>query len=740
MNKCCLCNRYTYINMEKALLPNLWKILKSGGDGNAETIYPHFLPLISKLNRDIHGDKVLQFYGNFFEHFNTGLRLRLETKANGRSDILAISTAYFECLQYILIQIQCLPAEMFDANTDLNQFNLNLLQLHIIDVIKFLLTKALSQNGKYVLTRLVDLIQFWRQTSDENKIYADLLAHFWRDIYTTIEMSFSKEDSDHEIAAKLELVQELVHLLRTKSSSQMKTKSSKVTFNIVDDNATSDQIDGIVKLKQSSDKTYCFEAETFDLVVKLSKFYMKKTSDSVSDKYVQSLEAFFTQFADNKKFFEQLAGSETDIPKLYDKFASWLLLKDIRSERVLDITLMLYRHLEQIEKSKLLNKLIKFPNEMVKNWMLSRMLSHPLCTEPDVQRLLQQPIVTAQILKISQDLTHGNVNETINLMHKCFFQTETGDILIDSNTCQNIISILCKTLIDQNIDEHVLDACVSFLAQIMPVVCSDAQKNETRDVMFVQLFGLCVNRERLSMLSEDTLWEAVTSWQDALSSNDIQLNDQLLENCANVVKQSLEAIVSDQESTVTNIESLSEIVSKLILCSIERFEDDNDQKYQFADKIIENIFNKIDKQYDTLKTECLRACTFIELVNGNMTAVPSIMKYLDNDLCTLDAYKYANSLLKLATFKFRVIFKITCNVPNNRKPSNDTDSNIADVDTHLDEEHTEDYCDLNETLLKQWSQAIYTEIYNAIYLGGLFNSFLENFNVSVRPVCCQAEI
>lgn len=720
-------------------------MLKSGGSGSAETIYPHFLPLLSKLNRDIIGDKILTFYNNFFEYMNIGLRTRLTYQANCRSDITAISSAYYECLQYILIQIQAYPADAFtDGANDLNEYSLNLLQLHVIDVITYLLSNTGTNNGKYVLVRMIELIQFWNQTRDTNQLYNALLTRFWDELYATIENSFGLTEEDQHLKPKLELIHDLVQSLRSKTSNMTKIKSTKVKFTIDAECGADDRLDGIVKKDTNETLITFFKDEINELIVKLCKFYMKKTSDSVSDHFVRPLENLLSEFANNTKFFEQLCGSATDIAKLYDKFASWLMLKEIRSENVLDITLMLYRHLDPIEKSKLLNKLVKFPNENVKNWTLSRLLSHPLCMEPEVLRLLSQPIVTAQIIKNAQEITAtGHSTEAINLLHKCFFQTENGDILIDNKTCESIIEILCNALSSINTDDTVLDTCVSFLAQVMPVICVDEQKNAIRDNMFVKLFELCVDRERLSMLNEDTLWEAITSWQDALSSNDIQLTDHLLETCAEIIKNSLNAIILDENVSISSIESISEIVSKLTVCSVERFDDDNDDKYQNADKILNVIFTKLNSQYNEYLAGCHQTCTFIELLNGGITSVPSILTHLDNDLGVIDVYKNANALLKLATFKFRVVFNITCTVPKGRKDSecdneheneneneNETDGIYGNEKITLEEEHTEDFCDMNESLLKEWSTNIYNEIYGAIYLGGLFNSFLDNFNVS----------
>lgn len=714
--------------MEKALLPKLWKILKGGGNGNADTVYPHLLPLLSKLNRDIFGDKILQFYSNFFEYLNGGLCARLGQQSNSRADITAISTAYYECLQYALIQIQNFPPEQFDADSNLNDFSLNFLQLHVIDVVAFLLNSENSQNGKYVLMRLVAVLQFWSNTSADNKLYNDLLERFWNDLFSVISNSFSKLSEDRDTITKLDLLHDFIHCLQTKPITLSKVRTQKVKFSIADETATeaTDETDGNLKSKENVSNGY-FEKEVVSLVIDLCKLYMKKTSETTSDIFIRPLETLLAEFGKSAEFFEKLSSS-SDIAKLYDKFASWLLIKQLRSENILEIILMLYPYLDATEKSKLLNKLVKFPNENVQNWMLSRMLSHPLCTEPDIVRLLLQPTVTALIVKNAQNLIAGNVTDTINLLHKCFFQTENGDILIDSNTCQSIVEILCGALVDTNVDDNLLDTCVSFLAQIMPVICSDAEKQNTRNEMFVKLFGLCVDKERIGKLSEDTLWEAVTSWQDALSSNDIQLNAELLETCATIIQKNIETAVDDRTSTVSSIESISEIVSKLVLCSIECYEDDDDKKYENADKIIEHVFSKSNESHEKYLNDCLRSCTFIEILNGQMAPSPIAIKRLDSEFGALDAYNSICALLKLAIYKFRVVFKMTCNVSQNRR-NNEVASGEVEA---VEDEHTEDYCDPNESLLKRWSDNIYTEIVNSIYLSGLFNSLLDNFNVSSK--------
>lgn len=717
--------RPTYINIEKALIPKLRKILKGGGNGNAKLIYPHFLPLLSNLNHETLGDKTLKFYRDFFDHFNMGLCSKLCNQLYIRSDVTAISSSYFECLRYVLIQLQIAPIDNNSSGSDTEnsrQFSLELMKMHVIDVISHILVQSNVNNAKHVCVHLVELIKFLKDNSGRNAVYNDLLNNFWSDLFVTIETAFKESADDQQITAKLNIVNDLVHQLSIKSTDVANKTNNTPKVRFVDSPVEENEI------KTTDEPIYYFGNELNSLAAKLCQFYIKKTSDGVCDTFVQSLLNLLQQFGKTTAFYEQLAGSADNIIKLYDKFASWLLLKDIRSVHVLDITLMLYPYLTSTEKSKLLNNLIKFPNDDVKNWTLSRILSHPLCADAEAIRLISNPLVTKQILKNAENIRNWNTNECINLLHKCFIQNENGDMMIDDETCCIIIKIICDLIGDKTVTANVLEACVSFLVQIMPLFCNDEKKQNIRDEIFTKLFALCVETNRLSILSEDIQWATVTSWQDALSSNDIELDDNLLKICAKCIEKCIKSTVENEKDSIDVIESISLIVSKLILCSVERLENDDEIKYQRADKIFETIYQSLQPLFDAHLEECLRACTFIELVTGGMTAGNVVNKYLDYNLLTLDVYKNAYALLKLATFKFSIIFQTTCIIPLKRK---DTEN---DDEKETDEENTEDYCDPHEMLLKKWSNLIYREIFESIYVGGIFNSFLHYFDVCVNLI------
>lgn len=456
--------------------------MKTGGGGSAETIYPHLLPLVSKLNKDILGDKTTQFYSNFFENINTGLSSRVIHPTSSRSEVTAIATAYYECLQFIVIQLR--SNDLFDTPEELTDYCIKLTQAHIIEVIGLLLDNSSSHSGKFVLARMILLVQFWAQNAADNKIYAALVQHFWSNVYSVVEKSLSTADDD--TAHRLELTLELVHCLRSRHSH--KPKGAKVKFNL---DGSTDEIDCVAVVEAESN--VAADTELPEFVLKLSKMYVKKVSDTTNSVFIDHLESLLKIFG-NVDFYRQLSVDGGNICKLYDKFACWLLIGHLRQENVVDLILMLYPHLNAEERMSLLGKLVKFPNPMVQNWILSRILSHPLCIDPDVVNFIGQPSVIELLVKAARAVANGSATDNINLLHKCFFQNEAGDILIDCNTCEQIADIVLAPLNEEEPADEVLDTCASFIAQIMPVVCGDDKKKSTQTNIFLSLFALSCHK------------------------------------------------------------------------------------------------------------------------------------------------------------------------------------------------------------------------------------------------------
>lgn len=674
--------------MEKALLPKLSKVLKTGGNGNASVVFPHMLPFLATLNANVLNENVHSFYKDFFRNIKTGLQSR-----SSRSDISSISIAYFECLQFIFTQLK---VDDFPSEEDFVGYCVELVDDNVVDVLDWCITTECT-NGKYVFPPLASLLGAW--SNQDTSVYTTILSNVWSRLYAILERSLDGDvDVDRVLDSQFDLVQSF------RNCSSVKAKNVRVKF-VTDE----DQVDSVVK---HANKLPHFD----ELIYRLCTLYIKKTTSSNSPRCLANLENLLKQFG-NADLFMKLSGGKGFF-KLYDTFSMWLFLTNLRQECVVDIILLMYGHMNTEEKWDLLNKLIKFNNEQVQTWFLARLLSHPLVMEPNVTKLIGQTSVTKILLKCANAILDGDTKENINFLHKCFFQNENGDILIDKETCDGIVRVLAKALNDES-KTDILDTCTSFLAQIMPVICCDPAKKDLQHFLFLEFFAFSIRKSVGDDLSEDTMWEITTSWQDALSSNDLQLNQTLLNECATIIDARLNQ--SDDFPSVKVIEHLAEMVSKLILCSIERIDNDND-KYSRADEIMDTIFNQRVKEDKTNLALVESFCAFIESVNEILT-IPDIVA--ENETPGTNYLSTMNQFFKWWHFKFSVVFKITCRIKQCRDVENGESSG--------DDEYTEDFCDLDENLIQIWSENIFDEILHGIYVASLANTLI-NHSIVVSSV------
>ncbi|XP_074600355.1 E3 ubiquitin-protein ligase listerin [Brevipalpus obovatus] len=88
---------WSYITIPKAFLPHLKKLLTEGGYGNASSIFPNILPMLSKF--PFHSlDNLPDFFQGFFDSYEISLRRPNQSI----TEYHAIAKSYFECMQYVL--------------------------------------------------------------------------------------------------------------------------------------------------------------------------------------------------------------------------------------------------------------------------------------------------------------------------------------------------------------------------------------------------------------------------------------------------------------------------------------------------------------------------------------------------------------------------------------------------------------------------------------------------------------
>lgn len=683
-----------YVNVNKMLLPKIWKILRTAL--YPCVVFPNLLPLISKFNKEMLPDGQLHsFYSRFFENIYYGFR----NVQLGRSETAAVTSAYYEILQYIIIQV---TNEKETSEADKLALCSNFLDEHIISVL-FWCIETEGSFGKFVFHHVGNLLSYWSKNT-QVEVYATLLNRFWSELWQVLKNSLETTANISRITkSHVELVKNLKN-----SSQPAKAKVAKIRFESSEKSSAS-----LLKSVEKSKDSSVFAQQLNELVFKLCSIYTERISSTKEIEFVENLEQLIKEYQ-SEELFRHLAkwnnADEVNICSLYDTFSAWLLEKDLRCESIIEIILVLYKYLKPSEKIDLLNRWIRMPS--VQSWIIMRALSYPLCMEPDITKLLKMQEVTDHLVECARQASNGIYKENLIILQKCFFQTEDGNILIDIGTCGKIIDVMCEPLDDESRISQ-MDQCASFLAQIFPVICTDAEKKNLQQKIFLSLFKFSIIKELSEHLSDDTLWEVTSAWQDAISSDDLKMDDFLLDSCVAIISERLDNISIDQ-LTVSSLERFTEIVSKLIMCSTEQ--ESSNEKLAVVEKLVRKLLSHRSSNESFM--ENLSLC--IELMHGAVVVdtiedVPTNTSFLD----ALDAY------LKYKIFNLEVIIKLSCNIKKSVKVVKvDADDEMEPGDEiefsemrnqTQEEEATEDFCDLDENLLKEWTEGVYDRFFEVCY-------------------------
>ena len=694
-------NWNVHINIEKVLCPKLWNILRSGS--SPCVIYPHLLPLISKFNKTtLPDDKLMSFYLTYFENVNYGLR----NVQLSRSEVSAIAISYYEVLQYIIVQIANDKEMSEDAKIT---YCSSLLDDHMIAVIYWSMN-AESSSGKYVFHHIAALLNYWSKHSQTVELYKTLLSRFWSELFQVLATSVERSNNIKNITSSH------IELIKNLRDHAQKSKKNKIRF--VDETDSAKKRDTI----ESTDSGFVFELN--DLVYKLCCIYVEKISTTFNIEFVENLEWLIKDYQ-SEDLFRCVAkwndSNESNICSLYDTFSKWLLSDELRCESIIEIILVLYKYLKPVEKINLLNRWIQLPAPSVQSWIIMRALSHPLCLEPDITELLKMQEVTDHLVECSKQVSNGVFKDNFIILQKCFFQTEDGNILINISTCEKIVDIIIEPL---KIEEkkNTLDSSGSFLAQILPVVCFDPQKKAIQQKIFLALFEFSISNELSDDLSEDTLWEVTTAWQDALSSDDVKMDDELLNSCSSIIdSQFLNDALTNM--SIEDLERLTEIVSKLILCSIEQAIV-IEGKQEMVEKMIAKIMLKINDKNIKFEKYLENLSQYVEISNGNLVMTDFQNSVEDNE----NFDENLENFIKNIAFNLDVIIKMCCNIKKRNTAEKSSEAMNEDMSKSVDEECTEDYCDLEESLLKSWTPSLYKVFLDISYSESILNVLLLSNN------------
>ncbi|XP_017135075.1 E3 ubiquitin-protein ligase listerin [Drosophila miranda] len=685
---------YVPLNIRKALLPKLSSLLRNAFNRNAQAICPNLLPFLSKITPGSLQDvDIYEFYQRFFDDMKLAITEKFDPPLS-KSDCTAIHNSYFECLRFLLQQIN--NSKERDAKVD--EFVCGLLQRNLLEPIGWLL-KSESAHVKNFFQHSSALVAFWdRQINnglDHGALYAKLLNQFWTRIFELVTQDLAAEQVEEQLLSHVLLLVQDLHM------ANPSLESPSVKF-AVEDGEKIPKESPSTPVKRAQESAAFIQKELKQLVVKLVRICLDKASaigDS-SSRYVEQVRTLTKMFSD-AQFYKSLTDL-TELSETLDKFVALLgHLNDEASESVVEIVFEILPLLSAEQRFEYIEKtLLKLPQHRVQNLLLHRLLSYPLCTEPAVRQMLSSPETCAVIARIAEEVVVDNNREKLNLLHKCFFQTDSGDILINAATVDKILLAMCGPL-EQPLTNDMVEVCGSFIAQIMPVICgNDNSSLDVRQQIFLKLYKFSLEHRPEDYLSEDTLWEITTCWQDALSSKDIQIDDGMLKSCAKIV----EDLANASELKADNLDGMAEAMAKFVICSTENIEDEDKRLAHVDETILALLTSPLTSSEKVIKFE--NHCVFLEALEGSVSAGVAF------ESSAMEKEEIV-PLLQRTTINFSTLYKLVYQFP----PPQVTDE--------ADDELTEDYCDPNADVLKKWSEFLISELLQCIRVAGAAESWME---------------
>uniref|UniRef100_A0A1B0GD60 E3 ubiquitin-protein ligase listerin n=1 Tax=Glossina morsitans morsitans TaxID=37546 RepID=A0A1B0GD60_GLOMM len=697
-------------DFNKLIWPKFCSLLRNKFNRNARAICPNLLPFFSQLSQIVEDEDerhclIKQFFDNL-KYIITANDLNIS-----KSDNIVTIKTYFECIRYFIQKL--IENEHMSPNAA--KFALILLEDNVIDLVKWCLNTTNALTAKQCFQHTATLVAFFDKQATSYNPYEQLLNQFWNCLFVITSEDFFREDvNEFTLENVLELFKDLCLANPTLEEHKVKFMQNEQNYEDVSDtqaityreNMEKAHMDG--KLKQAYTAASFINTKLKRIVVHFFAACLRNTLQFSSCKYIKYLRIIIAIFND-EEFFNRVTDKGNLDATLSHIFA--ILEKVITIDHdnnsleiLVEIIFEILKKQERVKCFEFIeNKLMKLSHGVTLTLVLQCLLSHPWCTKPEVRDILAQPETITFISQLANEVVQNNSKDLYNLLHKCFFQTECGDILISLQTVDNILNTLANALSKQNCGKKYstdLDACGTFIAQIMPVVCNN--RNSSRNVqqtVFLKLFSFtiecCISND--DNISEDTLWEITTCWQDALSSEDVSLDDKLLKACVEIVDRQLPC----EYTNINIIDSLADTLSKFVLCSTESIPEENGQRLQRIDEIFKELLS-IDRQ---AIEELLDITLFAEAVTSSATP---ICGFKGNYCKLVDMER----ILQKALLNFSTLFKLLCKSNTNVQTANKGLTPLVNNAREIiqEEENTEDYCDPNENVLKICSDFLISEL------------------------------
>ncbi|XP_046596991.1 E3 ubiquitin-protein ligase listerin isoform X1 [Neodiprion lecontei] len=448
---------HTVVSIEKLIIPKLWHVLREGGNGSANAIYPNLLPFISHF--PIQNENKMNFYTNFFNNLRKGFKVK--SVQLSYSEMLAVVTAFVECLRYVILlnnedEILC--------ETLLKQQLMPTLEWCLVEIspVKPLIFKQISQ-----------LIRYWSKNRSvaDYKSYGHLVQQFWSTLEETLLNLIHSTEANFDSVHISNLYDSLLDLFLSLKNTTLETrKNLRVKF--FDSNDRAEKSDEVLPKVPEEDLKYC--TELAQLINKITSVHFDNINKDSSESAVMlTCYKLITNF-ESKDLFIALTkscGKDTSFLDFYNKtLRKWLIEKPEQTELLIMLLFSLIKYLDKLDKKTVLASLSELQNEnkiILRHAVKCALFKHNR-KDPAVKEWFSQAEVSSVLLDVTKQVA---VNETTidldvnkKILMQCFECSDNTDLIISDSTFDDIVSILCKGLNEQSQDN--LNSLVELVSEI----------------------------------------------------------------------------------------------------------------------------------------------------------------------------------------------------------------------------------------------------------------------------------
>uniref|UniRef100_A0A2K5J1C8 E3 ubiquitin-protein ligase listerin n=1 Tax=Colobus angolensis palliatus TaxID=336983 RepID=A0A2K5J1C8_COLAP len=545
---------WLHVNAKKSVFPKLSTVIRAGGRGLATVIYPYLLPFISKLPQSITNPQ-LDFFKNFLTSLVAGLST--ERTKTSSSESLAVISAFFECLRFIMQQ-----------NLGEEEIEQMLINDQLIPFIDAVLKDPGLQHGQ-LFNHLAETLSSWEAKADtekDEKTAHDLenvLIHFWERLSEICVAKINEPEADVESVLG---VSNLLQVLQKPNSSlkSNKKKNDKVRFadeipesNKENEKCVSSEGENIEGWELTTEPSLTHNSSGFlsplrkkpleDLVCKLADISINYVIEQKSEQHLRFLSTLLDSFS-SSRVFKMLLGDENqsivqakplEIPKLaqknpavqflYQKLIGWLN-EDQRKDFgfLVDILYSALRCCDNdMERKKVLDDLTKVDLK----WNSLLKIIEKACSSSDKHALvtpwLKGDILGEKLVNLADCLCNEDLESRVSsesffserwtLLSLVLSQHVKNDYLIGDVYVERIIVKLHETLFKtkESSEAENSDSSVSFICDVAYNYFSSAKGcllMPSSEDLLLTLFQLCAQSKEKTHLPDFLICKLKNTW------------------------------------------------------------------------------------------------------------------------------------------------------------------------------------------------------------------------------------